>query len=139
MNYTEELDGFINRLIEKTKEEKIKWEMIPNSPYRFRAIINERDDGKKDQIVITYDGDNGGYDSEKEQEVIKDIDALITIGFDKDLGEGEIDFGFSTRHFPYSKYREELLALYSDLEIRFDFEDIGCDNEEQVKKTLSLI
>ena len=137
MNYTEDLDGFINRLIEKTKKNEIKWEECSSSAYR--AIINERDDGKKDQIVITYDGDNGGYDSEKEQEVIKDIDALITIGFDKDLGEGEIEFEFSTRHFPYSKYREELLALYSDLEIRFDFEDIGCDNEEQVKKTLSLI
>jgi len=137
MNYTEDLDGFINRLIEKTKEKKIKWEMIPNYAYRFRAIINEKD-GKRDQIIICPSS-NSICGSENDQEVIKDIEIIITIGFDEEEGFGEIEFEFSTQHHPYLKYREALLSLYSELEIHFDFELEACNSEAEVKRVLCLI
>ena len=131
MKYTELFEDYLKKVIEKTENDEIKWQEGRNeSAYYFGE--------KEGDINISYFcivPDEDSWDGEREN--VKDLCFTIQVEYDIENDTG-IDIGGNTKYYPFSEYRDTLLALYKEITLREKtLKDIKT--EEDIKKFLNAV
>lgn len=134
MNYTKEIGEFINSLKERTENDELIWEDEGGGYYHVKI---ERDENHFDYLLICPDNDNSGYDPEKDTVITNDICVNVMLNRNSEADTQDLDWHFGTRYEPFDIYREPLLELFREVEIRNRFRKDGGDQKkfERIKQT----
>lgn len=116
MIYTETITRLINCLVKRTEEgNQLNWKKDEDM---YNIIIKDEDDDLYRISLFPYD-ENSGYDRNLSRFTLNDVVIMAFKKYDLETGNGDETFCFNTAMFP--RFREILVDLYFELEIRNSF------------------